>query len=55
MGHSYMFEKGFKKLKSLLTKKIIGDIYFVNYMQGQYLPDWHPWANYRKEYTARKD
>ena len=42
-------------IKKLLTKKIIGDIYFVNYMQGQYLPDWHPWANYRKEYTARKD
>ncbi len=55
MGHSYIFEKGFKKLKSLLSKKIIGDIYFVNYMQGQYLPDWHPWEDYRKEYTARKD
>jgi len=55
MGHSYMFEKGFKKLKSLLFKKIIGNIYFVNYMQGQYLPDWHPWEDYRKEYTARKD
>lgn len=55
MGHSYLFEKGFKKLKSLLSKKIIGDLYFVNYMQGQYLPDWHPWADYRKEYTAQKD
>lgn len=55
MGHSYLFEKGFKKLKLLLSKKIIGDIYFVNYMQGQYLPDWHPWADYRKEYTARQD
>jgi len=55
MGHSYMFEKGFKKLKSLLSKKIIGTVYFVNYMQGQYLPDWHPWADYRDEYTARKD
>lgn len=55
MGHSYIFEKGFKKLKSLLSKKVIGDIYFINYMQGQYLPDWHPWADYRTEYTARKD
>lgn len=55
MGHSYFFEKGFKKLKLLLSKKIIGDLYFVNYIQGQYLPDWHPWADYKKEYTARKD
>jgi|TARA_B110000467_G_scaffold164437_1_gene193666 predicted dehydrogenase len=55
MGHSYLFEKGFKQLKSLLSKRIIGDLYFVNYMQGQYLPDWHPSEDYRKEYTARKD
>jgi predicted dehydrogenase len=55
MGHSYLFELGFKKLKSLLDKKIIGDVYYATYLQGQYLPDWHPWANYRTEYTARKD
>lgn len=55
MGHSYMFELGFKKLKSLLDKKIIGDVYYATYLQGQYLPDWHPWADYRTEYTARKD
>jgi len=55
MGHSFMFEKGFKKLKLLLSKNIIGEIYFVNYIQGQYLPDWHPWADYKTEYTARKD
>jgi predicted dehydrogenase len=22
---------------------------------GQYLPDWHPWADYRREYSARRD
>ena len=55
MGHSYMFEKGFKKLKLLLSKNVIGNIYFVNYIQGQFLPDWHPWADYKKEYTARND
>ena len=22
---------------------------------GEYLPDWHPWENYKKTYAARKD
>ncbi|HMK32148.1 MAG TPA: Gfo/Idh/MocA family oxidoreductase [Nitrosopumilaceae archaeon] len=55
MGHSYMFEFGFIKLKSLLEKKTIGQIYFVTYLQGQFLPDWHPKSDYRVEYTARKN
>jgi predicted dehydrogenase len=54
IGHSYMFEFGFLKLKSLLEKKTIGQIYFVTYLQGQFLPDWHPKSDYRIEYTARK-
>lgn len=54
MGHAYMFEKGFIKLKSLLEKNTIGDVYNATYLQGQYLPDWHPWADYRHEYTANK-
>lgn len=54
MGHSYMFEYGFVKLKSLLEKKIIGQIYFVTYLQGQFLPDWHLKSDYRVEYTAQK-
>lgn len=55
IGHSYMFEFGFLKLKSLLEKKTIGQIYFVTYLQGQFLPDWHPKSDYRVEYTARKN
>jgi len=54
MGHSYMFDIGFLKLKSLLDKNIIGKIYFVTYFQGQYLPDWHSGEDYRTEYTANK-
>ncbi|MDE1817928.1 MAG: Gfo/Idh/MocA family oxidoreductase [Thaumarchaeota archaeon] len=55
MGHSYMFENGFIKLQSLLKQKIIGKVYFASYLQGQYLPDWHPKADYRVEYSARKE
>lgn len=54
MGHSYMFEDGFLKLKSLLDKNVIGKLYYATYFQGQYLPDWHPKEDYKIEYTANK-
>ncbi len=55
MGHAFLFDKGFKTVKRLLDKKIIGKIYSVTYFQGQYLPDWHPNRDYTNEYTARKN
>lgn len=54
MGHSFMFDIRFTKLKSILDKKTIGRIYFASYLNGQYLPEWHPRENYKKEYSARK-
>ncbi len=55
MGQSYRFHEGFIKLKEHLNKNEIGKIYHVNYYGGQYLPDWHPNMDYRKEYSARKE
>ena len=55
IGHSLMFEEGFVIIKSLLEKNTIGKVYFVTYPQGQFLPDWHPYADYRVEYSARKE
>lgn len=55
MGHAFMFDYGYQKLKSLLKEKTIGKVYFVTYLHGQYLPDWHPTIDYRIEYTARKE
>ena len=54
MGQSYRFHEGFLKLKGLLENGAVGKIYHVNYSGGQYLPDWHPERDYRKEYAARK-
>lgn len=54
MGQSYRFHEGFLKLKELLDKRVIGTIKTVEYVGGQYLPDWHPKEDYRKEYAAQK-
>lgn len=52
MGQCYRFHEGFLKLKEILDKGFIGKIYHVSYLSGQYLPDWHPEGDYRKEYAA---
>ena len=54
MGQSYRFHEGFLALKRLLDSGEIGKPLNVSYLNGQYLPDWHPEMDYRKEYTAQK-
>jgi len=43
-----------KKIKKIVEKKNIGKILSFQYHLGQYLPDWHPWEDYRKVYYAQK-
>lgn len=54
MAMCYRFHPVHLRLKKLLDEKAIGKVYHVNYFGGQYLPDWHPYADYRKEYAAQK-
>jgi len=54
MGQSYRFHEGFLTLKNLLDSGEIGRLLHVSYLSGQYLPDWHPGMDYRKEYAAQK-
>ena len=54
MGQSYRFHEGFLALKELLDSGATGRPLHVLYILGQYLPDWHPEMDYRKEYTAQK-
>jgi predicted dehydrogenase len=54
MGQSYRFHESFLALKGLLDSSEIGKVLHVAYFGGQYLPDWHPGMDYRKEYAAQK-
>lgn len=54
MGQSYRFHEGYLYLKKILEEGIIGKVYHVTFMSGQYLPDWHPKMDYRTEYAAQK-
>ena len=39
----------------LIADGAIGRPLIFNYMTGQYLPDWHPWEDYRDFYMAKKE
>src|SRR5690606_29956228 len=42
------------RLKELLTEQIVGRIHSVSIEVGQYLPDWRPATDYRKNVSACK-
>jgi len=44
-----------RRIKEFIEKDVIGDIIAFTYHSGQYLPDWHPWENYRKSFFSRKE
>ncbi len=43
-----------KKLKELLTQKQIGKTLTVYHHFGHFLPNWHPWEDYRDFYVSKK-
>jgi len=55
MGCNWRFHPCIKKIKKLIEKKDIGKIYSVQVESNSYLPDWHPYEDYRKGYAARDD
>jgi predicted dehydrogenase len=55
MGYQLKFNPIILKLKNLLKKKIIGDIWHVNIHHGENIDDFHPYEGYEHSYAARKD
>lgn len=45
---------GPKKIKSLVGAGAIGKPLMFTYHTGQYLPDWHPWENYKDFYVSKR-
>lgn len=54
VGCNFRFHPGMKKIHTLIAEGVIGKIISARSQFGQYLPDWHPWADYRNSYSAQK-
>ena len=52
---TFLFYDPVKMIKKILDEDTIGKILAFQYHMGQYLPDWHPWEDYRDVYFSKKD
>ena len=55
VGYNLRFNFELRELKSYIEKGMLGKVYYIRAEVGQYLPDWRPWQDYRKSYTAIKE
>jgi len=54
VGFQFRYHPGLIQIKEWIQQDKIGSIYYVRSHWGEYLPDWHPWEDYRDSYSARK-
>lgn len=54
-GSNWKFHPAFQTLKRLVNDGTLGRMSAMQVIAGQWLPDWHPWEDFRHGYSARKD
>lgn len=55
VGYNLRFHAPIQKLKQLVDEAVVGKILWAHVEAGSYLPDWRPWQDYRKSYTAIRE
>lgn len=53
MGSNWKFHPGPRRLREIVRADGFGEVLAVQSIGGQYLPDWHPWEDYRGMYSSR--
>lgn len=54
VGYNLRYEPGLAKVREIMAADGVGRVLYIRAELGAYLPDWRPWQDYRKSYTARK-
>ena len=55
VGYMMRFHPLVLELKTLIDENRYGRLLSFTTRWGEYLPDWHPWEDYRTSYAARKE
>lgn len=55
VGFQFRFHPGLRQVAHLLQDGSIGRPLSFRAQWSEYLPDWHPWEDYRRGYSARAD
>jgi predicted dehydrogenase len=55
VGYQFRFHPVLRQVKAMLNSGALGKPLSARAHWGEYLPDWHPWEDYRSSYSARSD
>jgi len=55
VGFQFRYHPTLNKARELIQVGAIGRVLTVHAHWGEYLPNWHPWEDYRQSYAARAD
>src|SRR6185436_14926111 len=55
VGFQFRYHPTLNKARELLRQGALGRVLTVHAHWGEYLPQWHPWEDYRQSYAARAD
>ena len=55
VGFQFRFHPTLKKAAELITSGALGKVLTVHAHWGEYMPNWHPWEDYRQSYAARNE
>jgi predicted dehydrogenase len=55
VGYNMRFHPLLKQLRDILLNETMGEVVGYRSIYGEYLPNWHPWEDYRKGYSARDE
>jgi predicted dehydrogenase len=55
VGFQFRFHPTLKKAAELIGEGALGQVLAIHAHWGEYLPNWHPWEDYRTSYAARAD
>ena len=54
VGYNLRFHPGLARLKELNDRQAIGKVVSARAEVGEFLPDWHPWEDYRESYSGSR-
>lgn len=55
VGFQFRYHPTLNKARELIQSGVLGNVLSVHVHWGEYLPNWHPWEDYRLGYAARAD
>ena len=55
VGYMMRFHPLIEKIKTMINKNEFGKLISFQSVWAEYLPNWHPWEDYRDSYAARKE